>query len=103
MKHPLTDNEQKRLKPAKDWTRVRNAHLAKHPRCERPELGGEKCNGGVQVHHVTPRGSGGTRGAHGPLITLCLGHHAWAESNRGKAAQLGLLIKRMPSLKGDRA
>ena len=98
----MTENEGKRVKPAKGWAKVRDAHLRRHPRCERPELGDERCNGGVQVHHVMPRSAGGTRGPHGPLITLCLGHHAFVESHRGMAAQLGLLIRRDPTLKADR-
>lgn len=102
MKHELTTNETKRAKPSNDWPKVRDAHLRKSPRCEHPELGGEKCNGGIQVHHVTPRSSGGTRGAHGPLITLCLGHHAFVESHRGMARQLGIILRRDPTLKGDR-
>lgn len=95
MKHTLTAAEiVGAKKPADDWPRVRAAHLAKQPRCEKPDLGAVTCLGAVQVHHVTPRSMGGTRGGHGPLLSLCLAHHSWAESNRGKARQLGLLLRR---------
>lgn len=52
----------------------------------------ESCFGHLQVHHRLPRGRGGT---HDPdlLITLCLGHHAEAESYRTRAYDCGLLLR----------
>lgn len=98
MKQELNAAEQRAQKPRDDWPRVRAAHLAQQPRCQHPTLGGIACLGAVQVHHVQPRSMGGTRGKHGPLITLCLGHHGWVESNRGKARQLGLVLRREVSV-----
>lgn len=57
-------------------------------------LGGLGCFGESQVHHCEPRSLGGTRGETGPLVTLCLAHHAWVEANRREARALGLLIRR---------
>ena len=51
------------------WQADRRAQLAQHPRCQQPGLGGRLCDGPLQVHHVAPRGMGGTRGASGPAGT----------------------------------
>jgi hypothetical protein len=50
------------------------------------------CAGALQVHHRLPRGRGGT---HDPelLVTLCLVHHAEAESYRTRAYDCGLLLR----------
>ena len=53
----------------------------------------------IQVHHRIPRGSGGTsrpevnQAANGIAITL--NEHAWIESNRTAAGELGLLISKL--------
>jgi hypothetical protein len=45
----------------------------------------------VEVHHRLPRGRGG-RNDQDNLITLCSGHHRWAESHRADAYACGLLL-----------
>ena len=85
---------QKRIR---DWQAERDAHLAAHPRCERPQLGGWACYGPLQAHHTRARGMGGTRGETGELVTLCLAHHSYAESHRAEAKRLGLLVRREAS------
>ena len=57
-----------------------------------------RCAGGLQIHHKTPRGMGGTSDPtiNHPdnLVLLCLAHHAEVESNRTAAESVGLIIRR---------
>lgn len=97
MKHALTPAEQVGAKkPADDWPRVRAAHLAKHPRCEKSTLGGIACLGAVQVHHVRVKGMGGSR-RESPAITLCLAHHGWVHDHPRLAKEAGLMVSRAVS------
>lgn len=80
--------------PRATWAQERLAWLLAHPTCQAMEYGLlTACSGGIQVHHRTPRGSGGSRESL-PLATLCLGHHAWVESYREEARDIGLLVRR---------
>jgi 5-methylcytosine-specific restriction protein A len=51
---------------------------------------------GLQVHHRKPRRMGGRSesGINAPsnLVTLCEADHAWAESRRAEALEMGLLL-----------
>ena len=100
MKHSPLKRTPMRRSTAEAAARIRKwrvehaAHLAQHPRCEQPQLGGWACINPVQVHHIMPKSMGGTHGATGPLLTLCLAHHSWVESHRSEAKMLGLLIRR---------
>ena len=47
---------------------------------------------GIEVHHRLPRGRGG-KNVQENLITLCSGHHRWAESHREDAYACGLLFR----------
>lgn len=81
--------------PRAEWAKEKTAWLADHPDCQAAEYGlTDGCSGGLQVHHREPRGSGGSRRTDLKLATLCMGHHAWVESNREQARTLGLLIRR---------
>lgn len=76
------------------WAVERSAWLELHPTCQAGEYGlPTACGGPLQVHHRTPRGSGGSRESL-PLATLCLTHHVWIEANREDARTLGLLVRR---------
>jgi len=52
---------------------------------------------GLQVHHRKPRRMGGRTGpainSPANLVAICAGDHAWAESNREAALDLGLLVR----------
>lgn len=52
---------------------------------------------GLQVHHRKPRRMGGRTGSaiNSPanLVAICPDDHAWAESNREAALDLGLLVR----------
>lgn len=78
------------------WQAERDEHMARHPQCEHSALGGLVCWGRRTVHHIKPRGSGGTSGRTGPLVTLCVRHHEWVEMNRLEAKAMGLLVRREP-------
>lgn len=64
-------------------------------RCEHD---GQSLAGGRERHHRQPRGRGGTSdvtlNAPSNLVVLCPACHAWAESHRDQARQLGLLVSR---------
>lgn len=79
--------------PRRVWAVQRAAWLAEHPTCQMAEYAVDAgpCVGGLQVHHVQPRGMGGSRRTDLALATLCLGHHGWVEGNRAAARSLGLL------------
>lgn len=51
---------------------------------------------GLQVHHRKPRRMGGRTGpainSPANLVSICPEDHAWAESNRSAALDLGLLV-----------
>lgn len=75
-----------------DWHERRDAHLAANPTCRLASL--SACYGRLDVHHIEPRGMGGTRHDASPLATLCRKHHDHVEANREWARQRGLLIRR---------
>lgn len=76
------------------WAVERGKWLELHPTCQASEYGlSTACGGPLQVHHRTPRGSGGSREAL-PLMTVCFTHHVWIEANREEARTLGLLVRR---------
>jgi hypothetical protein len=80
--------------PCRLWAAERAAWLLDHPNCQAGEYGLlTACSGGIQVHHRTPRGAGGSRETL-PLASLCLVHHAHVEANREEARTLGLLVRR---------
>ena len=67
--------------------------------CQGPRRGApERCGGKMEVHHLLPRGMGGTSdpAIHDldNLMLLCSVHHAWVESHRAEAYELGLLKRR---------
>ena len=78
--------------PRRVWAVQRAAWLAEHPLCQ---MADGACSGGIQVHHVEPRGMGGSRRTDLALATCCQFHHAWIESNRTRAKELGLLVRRV--------
>lgn len=81
--------------PLADWRKEKAAWLGAHPSCEvrfYPASG--PCSGPVQVHHIQPRGSGGSRRTDLLLVTACMGHHQKIESERVWAKSVGLLRKR---------
>jgi hypothetical protein len=49
-----------------------------------------------EIHHRRPRGMGGSRdpktNSPANLILLCPDHHAWVESNRTEALEMGFLV-----------
>lgn len=54
---------------------------------------------GLQVHHRLPRGAGGSSrnpAIHSPsnMVALCADDHAWVESHRDDARDMGLLVRR---------
>lgn len=57
------------------------------------------CTGGtsLQIHHRRPRGMGGSRDPQtnslANLLLLCEDCHAWVESHREQALELGLLVR----------
>ena len=75
------------------WTAERDAHLAAHPRCEI----GWDCWGPLDAHHVQRRGAGGTRGATGPLLTVCRKHHDYIHQHPKWAEAQGYSIRREAS------
>ena len=80
-------------RPSK-WRKDKAAQIAKEPECALAGLGCGPCWGPIDIHHATPRGSGGTSFDDSPLKTLCRGHHSWAEEHREEARELGLLMRR---------
>lgn len=52
---------------------------------------------GLQVHHRKPRRMGGRKtpetNAPSNLISLCVADHAWVESRRAEALDMGLLVR----------
>ena len=71
------------------WRERRDLHLAANPYCVKPWP--SICGGRTTVHHVQPRGMGGTKHDTSPLVTLCADHHDETESRREEARALGLL------------
>lgn len=78
-----------------------------HRLCEARVAG--DCSGrGEQTHHRQPRGMGGVSGVGlavnrpAALVRVCLPCHAWIESERTAAEDLGLLVRR-PADPGDAA
>lgn len=49
------------------------------------------CWGRLTVHHVVPRGMGGTKNDTSELVTACAGHHDYIELNREWARARGFL------------
>lgn len=75
--------------------RVARASRLEHDNwtCQAPTHGlTTECGWPLDVHHKLPRGRGGSND-HENLVTLCRPHHAWVESNRTAAYELGLLIR----------
>lgn len=56
----------------------------------RCRIAGPTCWGPVDVHHVLPRGRGGTSVPEN-LICLCRNHHSWAHDHPVDARNLGVL------------
>ena len=84
-----------------NWPDARDAALRRDRTCQAAVHGLDtRCVGGLTVHHIIPRGMGGTRDPNvhdlDRLITLCVGHHEWVERNRAAARGLGLLKRRTP-------
>lgn len=75
-----------------DWHERRDAHLAENPTCVLTQL--SACFGRLDVHHIEPRGMGGSRKDSSPLATLCRKHHNHVEANREWARGCGLLIRK---------
>lgn len=75
-----------------DWHERRDAHLAENPTCVLATL--SPCFGRLDVHHIEPRGMGGSRQDTSPLATLCRKHHDHVETHREEARQRGLLIRK---------
>ena len=57
------------------WMKRKAEWLAGHRTCEFGFLEGGDHWGPLDVHHITPRGSGGTSEDTSPLVTLCRKHH----------------------------
>mgnify|MGYP001614377403 CR=1 FL=1 len=87
--------QRRKPKGRDEWAERRDAHLKAHPKCEMPDGYGEHW-GPIDANHLFPRGMGGTRKDDSPLISLCRKHHAWAESYREKAREMGMLLRRNP-------
>lgn len=83
---------------AEQWAEEKADHLVLHPECEvagfLPGRCWNKPGEGPDVHHVTPRGMGGTRYDDGAIVTLCRRHHDYIESRRQYAKVIGLLESR---------
>lgn len=83
---------------ARDWRVRRDAHRDANPTCQLPGAFNLDCwsPAGVKpdVHHITPRGMGGTRYDDSELVTLCRRHHDNIELHRAYAKAIGLLKRR---------
>lgn len=90
---PKPEKKPKR-NPRAEWRATRDAWLATHPTCEMPEPVPVAHGGGIQVHHVEPRGMGGSRRTDLTLATLCQSHHAYVEANREWARLVGMLTRK---------
>lgn len=77
-----------------EWQERRDEQLRIHPKCQGPGTIPDECWGPITVHHITPRGMGGTANDNSLLITLCAWHHGWVESHRAQAREMGLLTRR---------
>lgn len=91
----LVEPQFKSGEPNPPWPQARAERLERDGfRCQAHTFGlTSECEHwptGVEVHHRLPRGRGGTNHQEN-LVTLCPGHHRWAESNRAEAYELGLL------------
>lgn len=73
------------------WQQRRDAHLAANPTCILASVVPTPCWGRLTVHHVVPRGMGGTKNDTSELVTACAGHHDYIELNREWARARGFL------------
>lgn len=75
----------------KEFDRNRKLALARDRDCRGPTMGmPERCRFGLHVHHIRPRGRGGSNDLDN-LLTLCLSHHLWVHSNPEAAKEMGAL------------
>lgn len=80
-----------------DWTHKRRRVLDRDGGCVAPGLGVPgRCAGILHVHHITPKGMGGSKRLddESNLVTLCLWHHDWVHSHVAESTRLGLLRRR---------
>jgi hypothetical protein len=84
----------KRKAPKAVDSTLRDAVLQRDGGCVARLVGGLRCWGRLDPHHIDPKGMGGRHrdDVLEDLVTLCRTHHDWVHRHVSEAIELGLLV-----------